>query len=81
MRYLVQQELIIYDKGHTMTSILKADEIQDSSGNLIIKEVGDAITIGASGDTITIPSGATIVGTLEQQQILGAQQLLTFVLD
>ena len=46
-----------------MTSILKADEIQDSSGNLIIKEVGDAITIGASGDTITIPSGATITNS------------------
>ena len=43
-----------------MTSILKADEIQDSSGNLIIKEVANAITIGASGDTITIPSGATL---------------------
>ena len=43
-----------------MTSILKGDELQDSSGNLIIKEVANAITIGASGDTITIPSGATI---------------------
>ncbi len=46
-----------------MTSILKADEIQDSSGNLIIKEVSNAITIGASGDTITIPSGATITNS------------------
>jgi hypothetical protein len=46
-----------------MTSILKADEIQDSSGNLIIKEVANAITIGASGDTITIPAGATIVNS------------------
>jgi len=46
-----------------MTSILKADEIQDSSGNLIIKEVANAITIGASGDTITIPSGATITNS------------------
>jgi len=43
-----------------MTSILKADDIQDSSGNNIINEAGDTITIGASGDTITIPSGATI---------------------
>ena len=42
-----------------MTSILKADDIQDSSGNNIINEAGDVITIGASGDTITIPSGAT----------------------
>jgi len=43
-----------------MTSILKADEIQDSSGNLIIKEVSNAITIGASGDTVTVPAGATL---------------------
>jgi hypothetical protein len=46
-----------------MTSILKADDIQDSSGNNIINEAGDVITIGASGDTITIPSGATITNS------------------
>ena len=46
-----------------MTSILKVDELQDSSGNLIIKEVANAITIGASGDTITVPSGATITNS------------------
>ena len=43
-----------------MTAILKVDEIQDTSGNLIIKEDSNTITVGASGDTITIPSGATI---------------------
>jgi hypothetical protein len=43
-----------------MTSILKVDTIQDQSGNNIINESADTITIGASGDTITIPSGATI---------------------
>jgi hypothetical protein len=42
-----------------MTSILKVDTIQDQSGNNIINENADTITIGASGDTITIPSGAT----------------------
>ena len=42
-----------------MTSILKADTIQDSSGNNIINESGNTITIGASGDTINVPSGAT----------------------
>ena len=42
-----------------MTSILKADEIQDSSGNNIINENANTITIGASGDTVNIPSGAT----------------------
>jgi len=43
-----------------MTSILKVDTIQDQSGHNIINENADTITIGASGDTITIPSGATI---------------------
>ena len=43
-----------------MTAILKVDEIQDTAGNLIIKEDSNTITLGASGDTITIPSGATI---------------------
>ena len=38
-----------------MTSILKADEIQDSSGNNIINENADTITIGAAGDTVTVP--------------------------
>jgi hypothetical protein len=42
-----------------MTSILKADTIQDAAGNNIINEAGDVITIGASGDTVNIPSGAT----------------------
>jgi hypothetical protein len=48
-----------------MASILKVDTIQDQSGNNIINESADTITIGASGDTITIPSGATIGGSLE----------------
>jgi hypothetical protein len=49
-----------------MASILKVDTIQDQSGNNIINENADTITIGASGDTITIPSGATLTnsGTL-----------------
>jgi len=42
-----------------MSSILKVDTIQDSSGNNIINESSDTITIGASGDTINI------VGTLQ----------------
>ena len=42
-----------------MTSILKADTIQDADGNNIINESSNTITIGASGDTISIPSGAT----------------------
>jgi hypothetical protein len=43
-----------------MASILKVDTIQDQSGNNIINESADTITIGASGDTITIPSGASM---------------------
>ena len=46
-----------------MASILKVDTIQDQSGNNIINENADTITIGASGDTITIPSGASITLT------------------
>ena len=43
-----------------MSSILKVDTIQDQSGNNIINENANTITIGASGDTITIPAGATL---------------------
>jgi hypothetical protein len=44
-----------------MTSIIKVDTIQDIDGNNIINENADTITIGASGDTISIPAGATLV--------------------
>jgi hypothetical protein len=43
-----------------MSSILKVDTIQDQSGNNIINENADTITIGASGDTITVPTGASL---------------------
>ena len=46
-----------------MTAILKVDTIQHTSGNNIINESSDTITIGASGDTISIPSGATIANS------------------
>jgi len=42
-----------------MTAILKVDTIQDTSGNNIINESSNTITIGASGDT------TNIVGTLQ----------------
>jgi hypothetical protein len=42
-----------------MTSILKADTIQDADGNNIINENSNTITIGASGDT------TNIIGTLQ----------------
>jgi hypothetical protein len=51
-----------------MSSILKVDEIQDTSGNNIINESSDTITIGASGDTVnvigTLQSNGTAVPTV-----------------
>ena len=44
-----------------MSSILKVDEIQDTSGNNIINESSDTITIGASGDTIAL-AGSSVTG-------------------
>ena len=42
-----------------MASILKVDTIQDQSGNNIINENADTITIGKSGDTVNLAAGAT----------------------
>jgi len=42
-----------------MSSILKVDEIQDTSGNNIINENANTVTIGKSGDTVNLASGAT----------------------
>jgi hypothetical protein len=54
-----------------MTAILKVDEIQDTSGNLIIKEDSNTITIGASGDTVAL-AGSSVTGIT--QGITQAQQ-------
>jgi len=43
-----------------MASIIKVNDIQNTSGANIINESSNTITIGASGDNIIIPSGATI---------------------
>ena len=45
-----------------MSSIIKVDTIQDQDGNNIINENSNTITIGASGDTITLASGASQTG-------------------
>jgi len=42
-----------------MASIIKVNDIQNSSGANIINESSNTITIGASGDTVSVPSGAT----------------------
>ena len=46
-----------------MTSTIKVDTVQDTDGNNIINENANTITIGASGDTISIPSGATLANS------------------
>ena len=43
-----------------MASILKNDTIQNSSGSNIITEAAGTITMAASGNTVTIPAGATM---------------------
>ena len=45
-----------------MTSTIKVDNIQDQDGNNIINENANTITIGASGDTVTLASGASATG-------------------
>jgi hypothetical protein len=45
-----------------MSSIIKVDTIQDQDGNNIINENANTITIGKSGDTVTVAAGASFVG-------------------
>ena len=45
-----------------MTSTIKVDNIQDQDGNNIINESANTITIGASGDTISLAAGASQTG-------------------
>ena len=57
-----------------MSSILKVDEIHDTSGNNIINENADTITIGASGDTVNVVGTLQNNGTAFAQGITEAQQ-------
>ena len=45
-----------------MTSTVKVNNVQASDGGNIINQCGTNITIGASGDTIALASGATQTG-------------------
>ena len=45
-----------------MTSKLKVNTIEDTSGNLVISKSGSTVTLGASGDTVSVASGAEFVG-------------------
>ena len=42
-----------------MASIIKVNDIQNTSGANIINESSNTITIGASGDTVSLAAGAT----------------------
>jgi len=43
-----------------MTGILKVDTIQDIDGNDIIQEASGTVTVGQSGQTVAVASGATL---------------------
>ena len=43
-----------------MTGILKVDTIQDIDGNDIIQESSGTVTVGQSGQTVAVASGATL---------------------
>ena len=58
-----------------MTAILKVDTIQDTSGNNIINESSDTITIGASGDTSGVFLVVLLLQTVEQQLVLVLMEL------
>jgi hypothetical protein len=63
-----------------MSSIIKVDTIQDQDGNNIINENANTITIGKSGDTVTVASGATFVGGgIEWQSTIVTTSTLTAV--
>jgi len=51
-----------------MSSIIKVDTIQDQDGNNIINENANTITIGKSGDTVQVATGATLEGAGTQWQ-------------
>ena len=57
-----------------MSSILKVDEIQDTSGNNIINENANTVTIGKSGDTVNVVGTLQNGGTNFLQGITEAQQ-------
>lgn len=62
-----------------MSSILKVDEIQDTSGNNIINENANTVTIGKAGDTVnvvgTLQSNGTAVPTVSGGLV--SQQVFT----
>lgn len=56
-----------------MTSIIKVDTIQSAAGSTVLEQTNaTTITLGLSGQTINIPSGATIVNNGTQTGFGGA---------
>ena len=45
-----------------MTSKIKVDNIEDTSGNAVVTKCGSTLTIGKTGDTISLASGASQTG-------------------
>jgi len=63
-----------------MSSIIKVNTVQDVDGNNIINESGNTVTIGKSGDTIQVASGASLVGAgIEWQSSIVTAATLTAV--
>ena len=63
-----------------MSSIIKVNTVQDVDGNNIINENANTITIGKSGDTIQVASGASLVGAgIEWQSSIVTAATLTAV--
>ena len=63
-----------------MSSIIKVNTVQDVDGNNIINENSNTITIGKSGDTIQVASGASLVGAgIEWQSSIVTAATLTAV--
>ena len=48
-----------------MTSTIKVDTVQDTDGNNIINENADTITVGASGDTVTVAGNIVKTNALQ----------------
>ena len=63
-----------------MSSIIKVNTVQDQDGNNIINESGNTVTIGKSGDTVQVASGASLVGAgLDWQSSIVTAATLTAV--
>ena len=59
-----------------MSSIIKVNTVQDVDGNNIINENANTITIGKSGDTVQVASGATLTGAgVDWQSVVTAATL------